>query len=237
MGIHRAQAFAIPFENLDIHWGRPIRIDSESVFNKLVRSSRGGYCYELNGLLSMALRSMGFEVRTMAARNIRSGEPYRQKSHQLLEVMLNGRPWIADLGFGGMGLIEAAPFEIGTEFEQGIDRFRFVEDPQFGYALQTWFDGAWVGLYGFTLETYYRLDFEMMNYFNSNHPESTFLQRRMAALPSAEGRTTLAGNELRIRTRAGVQCIEVPEGETPKVLWERFGIETPSTVSDSRRIL
>src|SRR4051794_15409028 len=64
--LHRAQVYTIPFENLDIHLGRPIRLDAAALVAKLVQGARGGYCYELNGLFRLVLRWLGFppQVRT-----------------------------------------------------------------------------------------------------------------------------------------------------------------------------
>ena len=44
--LHLAHATSIPFENLDVLLGRPIRLDLEGLQAKLVRDRRGGYCYE-----------------------------------------------------------------------------------------------------------------------------------------------------------------------------------------------
>ena len=52
----------IPFENLDIHLRRPILLDLERLFQKLVVLRRGGLCYELNGLFAALLRALGFPV-------------------------------------------------------------------------------------------------------------------------------------------------------------------------------
>ncbi len=50
--LHRAHLHAVPFENLDVHAGRLIRIDREAFFRKIVGERRGGFCYELNGLFA-----------------------------------------------------------------------------------------------------------------------------------------------------------------------------------------
>ncbi len=41
---------AVPFENLDIPLERPIVLDEELLFDKIVNRRRGGFCYKLNGL-------------------------------------------------------------------------------------------------------------------------------------------------------------------------------------------
>lgn len=73
--IHRAQHLSIPFENFDIWLGRKINIDSISIFNKLVQKRRGGYCFESNGLLLMALKSFNFKARPILGRVHVSGQP------------------------------------------------------------------------------------------------------------------------------------------------------------------
>ena len=61
--IHDGQLRNIPFENFDIALGRVIDLDMGRLFHKLVMHRRGGYCFELNGLLLAALEAFGFELR------------------------------------------------------------------------------------------------------------------------------------------------------------------------------
>lgn len=63
--IHRAQAYTIPFENFDILLGRCVSLETAAILDKLVGHKRGGYCFELNGLLLMALGTFGFEARPL----------------------------------------------------------------------------------------------------------------------------------------------------------------------------
>src|SRR5262245_2570020 len=57
----------VPFENLDIHLGRPIVLDDDVFFDKIVERRRGGFCYELNGLFAALLRELGFDVTMLSA--------------------------------------------------------------------------------------------------------------------------------------------------------------------------
>src|SRR2546426_5726045 len=54
--LHRAHLFAVPFENLDIAFGRKIICDEDAFLRKIIERHRGGFCYELNGAFA-ALRS------------------------------------------------------------------------------------------------------------------------------------------------------------------------------------
>lgn len=60
--VHRAHALAIPYENLDVYLERPVDQDVPRIFQKIVHEGRGGWCYEMNGLLGWALREIGFDI-------------------------------------------------------------------------------------------------------------------------------------------------------------------------------
>ena len=45
----------VPFENLDIIRGKKIILDEKLIYEKVVVRSRGGFCYELNGLFCWLL--------------------------------------------------------------------------------------------------------------------------------------------------------------------------------------
>ena len=93
---------AIPFENLDVLAKRRIRLDPPSLYDKLVRHRRGGYCYEHNLLLLGLLHGLGYRAAGLAARVHRSRPPgvLPPRSHMLLRVDLTEGPYIADVGFG-----------------------------------------------------------------------------------------------------------------------------------------
>ena len=94
--LHRAQAYAIPFENFDILLGRGISLEPHALVDKLVQKQRGGYCFELNSLLLMALEAFGFKARPLLARVHTAGTP-TGRGHMLLEVMIKRRRWLADV--------------------------------------------------------------------------------------------------------------------------------------------
>jgi Arylamine N-acetyltransferase len=59
---------SIPFENLDVLSKKIIKVDLESLENKLVTNKRGGYCFEMNKYFMSILKSLGFSVVPLLAR-------------------------------------------------------------------------------------------------------------------------------------------------------------------------
>jgi N-hydroxyarylamine O-acetyltransferase len=99
--LHRGHALAISYENLDVQLGRPVTTDPAAAFDKIVHGRRGGWCYEMNGLLGSVLDEVGFKVTRLAGgvhRAVRGDETVG--NHLVLLVEVDGEPWIADVGFG-----------------------------------------------------------------------------------------------------------------------------------------
>lgn len=65
--LQEAHLLAVPFEILDIHLGRKILLEEEALFHKIVEQQRGGFCYELNGLFALLLRTLGYKVTMLSA--------------------------------------------------------------------------------------------------------------------------------------------------------------------------
>lgn len=126
--MQRLHLRTIPYENFDVQLGRPMTLDPQAAFDKLVNRRRGGWCYEMNGLLGAMLREVGFEVTEMAGAVLRGERgPSSHANHLVLRVDLD-RPYIADVGFGD-ALLEAAPLEFGPHHCAGFDfAFEALDD-------------------------------------------------------------------------------------------------------------
>src|SRR5262249_58935115 len=91
---------------------------------KCLDERRGGYCFEQNTLFAAALREIGVAPTTLLGR-VRRGPPERWcRTHMVLRIALDGEVWLADVGFGAMGLLEPLPFRDGATAGQGGFAFR-----------------------------------------------------------------------------------------------------------------
>jgi N-hydroxyarylamine O-acetyltransferase len=228
--IHRLHPQAIAFENLNplLHW--PVALDLRSLQQKLVTQRRGGYCYEHNLLLKHALESIGFKVAGLAARVLwnHSEDAIRPRTHMLLQVDIEDELWIADVGFGGQTL--TAPLRLVEHTPQATPHEPFrVMRINGDYALQAEVRSAWRTLYRFDLQEQELPDYEVTNWYLSNHPESHFVRRLIAARTEPGRRYALLDSELAVHT-IGEETVRrklTSAVELRRALSETFRIAVP----------
>jgi N-hydroxyarylamine O-acetyltransferase len=229
----------IPFENFNILLDQPILLDKDSLFEKLVRQQRGGYCFEMNGLLKIVLDQIGFHSRSLLARVLLgpSDPATHPQTHQILMVTIDDMDWLVDVGFGGGGPLLPLPMIMNKEGAQFAESFRIVPAGPHGYMLQTDILGQWNSSYSFTLESHYPPDFEVANHYTATSPKSKFTQTAVCNQPSKEGNKSIVGRELKIRH--GQVSVSHPlksDQDYLQALSEHFGIQLaaiPKSLSNS----
>ena len=118
--LHRAHLMAFTWEALDAFMGWPSSVAPTAAFAKMVEGRRGGWCYEMNGLLGAALAALGFRVTRLC------GGVDRAKmgdlaigNHLTLRVDLD-RPYLAEVGLAD-AIVEPVPLEVGPISQRGFD--------------------------------------------------------------------------------------------------------------------
>ena len=225
--LHVAHLLTVPFENLSIHAGEPVVLDDESLFDKVVKRRRGGFCYELNGLFAALLRELGFRVEMLSARVANSGGFGPEFDHMALLVTLGERR-LADVGFGD-SFVEPLLLDERAEQTQGARAFRIEEDDGRLVLLRRDAGGTWEPQYRFGLEPHVYADYAEMCRFHQTSPESHFTRQRVCSRLTDEGRMTISGSRL-INTANGERHERElsSEEEYAAALSEHFGISLQS---------
>jgi N-hydroxyarylamine O-acetyltransferase len=228
--LHALHPTAIPFENLDTLRGAPIRLDVDSLQRKLVLERRGGYCFEQNLLFSHVLTSLGFRVIGLSARVLweRADDTPRPRTHMALLVPLKGEYYLCDVGFGGLTM--TGPLLLTTEAEQRTphETLRIAREGT-EHMPQVSIRGQWRSLYSFDLQQQLQTDIEVLNFYVSQHPDSPFKSRLMAARRDGSRTLKLLDAELTIQPLEGAREQRRLRSvrELRGVLGELFRIDVP----------
>jgi N-hydroxyarylamine O-acetyltransferase len=200
------QLRSIPFENFDILLGRPISLETATLVDKLINRNRGGYCFELNGLLYLALSELGFKVTQRLGR-ILLADPSSGRTHLLLEVEIDTQRWVCDVGFGASVALSApARLEQEQIFIQGQHDYRFIHSDTYGWLLQsrksrTSEPDEWKSVYGFDEASVLAGDLAIANHYTSTHPSMFFATSRVASITKHDRRVSLFDFELTVETQ------------------------------------
>lgn len=227
--LHFQHVCHVPFENLDVLLGRPVRMDLPALEEKIVRQRRGGYCFEQNTFFAAILRTLGFSVTPLLAR-VRWQMPPDVRTpltHMVLRVDLAGRPWLADVGFGSG---PTAPLALDTAADQATThevRRIVAQAGKFTHQLRT--PEGWAEVYEFSLEEPAPIDFELGNWYSCTHPGARFTNHLVVARAEPDRRVAIVDRELIIRDREGVaekREIASPE-ELLALLARHFDLHLP----------
>lgn len=224
--LHRAHVAAIPFENLDIQMGLPIELDPDALQASLVRRRRGGYCFQQNGLFRYALMELGFSPRGCDGRvRLDAGTTIRPRTHMVLLVPVEGRLFLADVGFGANGLVE--PVELGAA-PVTQDGWRYRTKPEDRHhVLQRAGADAWEDLYVFAEDDVPHIDYVTGNWYTSTHPESGFV-RSLTVQRTVDGCRHIVRNLTYFVSENGQwRSRELARHELVPLLRQTFGLDLP----------
>jgi N-hydroxyarylamine O-acetyltransferase len=225
-GIQRAHMLAIPFENLDVLLGRPVRLDPDGVQAKLVGARRGGYCFEHMTLFAHVIEQLGFgPIRHSARVVLFSPRTQSTRTHMFLTVSLPEGRFVVDPGFGGFASRAPVPLiDAGPEGPGGAAHW-MMRDGDYWVLRRLTDNGpadAWVS----TLEHDYATDFEMANHFTATHPDSFFISNLMLNIFKPDGRISVMNRDVTITDANSTRSAQLADRAALRALLdEHFGID------------
>ena len=225
--LQRRHLLRVPFENLDIFWGRPIPLDVRRAWSKVVELRRGGFCYELNALFASALSAMGFQVSLLSARVWRKHERNwgPEFDHLTLSVTLD-QTYLVDVGFGDAF---RAPMLLSTVEQSDVSgKYRLVQGEWSDeLVLEHAAKDHWRSLYRVSREPRSLQSFAGMNAWHQTSGASPFTGHAVFTLARPWGRLTLTDRNA-IETRQGrIHRLRLHAGELERRLRRLYGVRGP----------
>jgi N-hydroxyarylamine O-acetyltransferase len=216
--LHRAFLARMPYEDIAVQLGETGPLDEDALARRVLHDGRGGYCFELNTLLSALLRSVGFVVTHHQA--VVGGEG--PTNHMALLVHLDGERWLADAGLGE-GFIEPLPFREGR---YAIGAFPYSVSREPG---GSWWIGQheWGSFSGFRMveDESPVSAFEMHHRRLAGDPASSFVQTLVIQQPREDRIVTLRARTLSsVGPSVDEQRVVADREELAAVLHEVFGM-------------
>ena len=227
-GLLEAHMSHIPFENLDVLLGRGVRLDLESLQDKLVAARRGGYCFEHCTLFAAALEAIGFEPSRHTARVVVVA-PRREspRTHMFLTVPLPEGTFVVDPGFGNLAPRVPVPLVEDARVSAGTATHWMARDGD-AWVLRAQTPDRAVDCWVSEVEEDNLIDFEVGNHFTATHPKSTFVNRIMLRALTDEGQVSVMNRDVTIRRGTETQTRQLSDrAALRRLLAEHFGFDLP----------
>jgi len=224
--LHLAHRETFLFENLTIQTGGRISLALDDLQRKFLDDRRGGYCFEHNTLFAAALRDLGFNPITQLGR-VRRGPPERRcRTHMVLRIPIGDQLWMADVGFGAVGLLEPMPLREGATSVQGGFEYTLRREAHL-WILSMRDSASTTDLYEFSEDPQTAGDVEVANHYTSTHPDSVF-RRTLTIQRSGREERVVLRNDAITRYRDG-RTVEQPldRARLHAAARELFGITMP----------
>lgn len=221
----QSQLFSVPFENIDVQAGKTISLIGDDIVSQIVDKKRGGYCYQINGIFSLALQEIGLSHYYIAVRPlVNPGQ--NPKTHLAIIAKIENEEYLIDLGFGGNSIREPLKLsEIETEIQQGDDTFKLVKTEENEYLLQILIGKEWSNLYSFDLTPQRWIDFKPANHYNYSHPDSFFTQNLIVVLQNEAGKKILFKNAVKSVTNGATELISFENDQLENILESEFNLK------------
>ena len=223
-----ANVINVPYENLDLVDKIPLSLEPCDLYDKIVNRARGGYCFEVNGLLSHMLSEMGFETCDYLARYLRNETTIPFRRHRVVAVKCEGDVYIMDVGIGQTAPRYPLKLEAGLVQEQFGETYKF-EKNEFGeWELYDLYQGKWRIFYSFSEERQYNIDFVPPSFYCEAHPDSIFNKTLIIAIKTEKGRKTIDDKTFKVFENEKIVHIEEAMSDTRRaeVLKQEFGLKT-----------
>ncbi|MDM7862427.1 arylamine N-acetyltransferase family protein [Staphylococcus borealis] len=218
----------VPFENINVQNGIPISVEINDLYDKFIIQHRGGFCYEMNHFFGTYLEAKGFTVYRMSATVEQpNGNRSPEGSHMSLVVPIDGVSYVADVGFGDLPL-QALPITNTDPTHPVTDitgEFRAISEHDGTYYIQKLENGTWVTRYEARFQPKQVGDFADMIQYNSEHPDSIFVQQLIVTQPQSFGRATMSLQHLTLSKQDHKDKYDVTSDNYRTLLKEYFNLD------------
>lgn len=218
----------VPFENLESYARHIVpSLEIPALFDKLVTRRRGGYCFEVNALLTSFLQAVGYDAWSVSCRILRGKDFIPPMLHRGILVRLEGQIYYCDVGYGGPQPAGAIPLggqrtvcgetflcEARADEWWGLDRItsQGVREKVFEF-------------WAFPQPAVY---FIPNNFYSGSSPDSVFTQKRYLNLRTPQGSLALTGDTFTEHRDGQVFTTQLTTPESVRdTIAQRFGLTLP----------
>lgn len=221
--IQRYFAHIFAFENLDVLLGNEEPITEPFLLDKMVQQKRGGLCYELNGLMHLVLRELGYPV-TLSAATVWSDNGWiMDKTHTINLYQKKNHLYLIDSGSGNNLTLQ--PLQLGgseVTSPAGTFRLRRRETERGSIVSEKLSTDGWTLRYAFYPVSVGWDDLTRIKYLIHHHPDSPFNKKLLFAKTMEDGTMSITNDRYRYNKKGKTETITFNDNAELLTMLKKF---------------
>ncbi|MCF6436415.1 arylamine N-acetyltransferase [Pseudoalteromonas sp. MMG022] len=161
------------FSSINAMQGTYLSLEPEALFERLIALRQGGYCFEHNRVMFLALEALGYSVRPALARVMLSGKSDNPRTHRVTLLTYNDHTYVVDVGFGVKVPIMPIAIDHDHVANEGPNQYR-VECTD-SHVKVSLLEPESLTLYEIDLAKVFEEDCEVGHFYSHQHPEAAFV--------------------------------------------------------------
>ncbi|MPX90424.1 arylamine N-acetyltransferase [Salinivibrio sp. VYel1] len=223
------------FSSLNALAGQSLSLQADALFERLVVNQQGGYCFEHNKIAYLALKHLGFKLRSVLARVMLNGKPTNPRTHRMNVLELDGETYLVDVGFGNKtprGLLNINQCTCNI----GHDTYQITRNGDVVTVVLHEPEQPPLTLYEVELYDVVEADFDVAHFYSHQHPDAIFVNNLVVSLITASHRFLIRNQQFLVWDAAGQlvtdKSIDSVEALT-QLVHEVFLLQPPKAVLET----
>jgi len=163
------------FSSINVILNKPLSLEPEKLFERVVKRCSGGYCFEHNKIFYLALKHLGFDVRPLIGRVMLNNDPENGRSHRLTLLDLDNEHYIIDVGFGVMSPRGMLPLIEADNIILLHANYQIHKDERQTYRVIKTNEANPVTLYRLDLSEATEMDCEISHFYSHKNDNAAFV--------------------------------------------------------------
>ncbi len=211
------------FNNISVLLGETPDLDLEAITEKVVKTGRGGYCFEHNKLMFELLKHYGYNVKMSLAKVINNQDVQVPRTHRVSIVSYNGEKYLVDVGFGY--ICPRTPLKLLDKANES-DPYQALSNGDGSYTLSIKTPRGFFKLYTFDFADYDDADCMMGNFYSANYKDAVFTNNLVVSRITQEVTYSLRNLYFYTINDDNQECIDIENVHSlESILKTHFNIE------------
>ncbi|KZN57523.1 hypothetical protein N473_06470 [Pseudoalteromonas luteoviolacea CPMOR-1] len=185
----KAHIARFSFSSINAMQDKCLSLEPDVVFTRVIENEQGGYCFEHNKIVMLALQYLGFDVSPLLGRVLLNGKWDNPRTHRVTLLKYHHTEYLIDVGFGSKTPRTLIPIDHSVDVYDEANGYYVERSAR--RAVLTLTSPKQVPLYDVEFAETFESDCDVAHFHCHQHPDSLFVNHLVLSRMAQKERHTL----------------------------------------------